>query len=125
MKYCKPYPKDYRRPEDAEEGLEKRVKEVLDGGKRFLFGFMDECRPQTDSNTQRVWSFGKPEIKKNTTRYKANTFGFYAPTGESLISFKENSRKESVCEFLEEVREKNSEEVSSRSWTTLPSTEQR
>jgi len=109
MRYCKPYPKDYRRPEDAEERLKKRVKEVLNEGKRFLLGFMDECRPQTDSNTQRVWSFGKPEIRKNTTRYKANTFGFYAPAGESLISFKENSRKESVCEFLEEIKGKNSE----------------
>jgi len=109
MKYCKPYPKDYRRPEDAEERLKKRVKEALNGGNRFILGFMDECRPQTDSNTQRVWSFGKPEIRKNTTRYKANTFGFYAPAGESLINFKENSRKESVCEFLEGIRERNSE----------------
>ena len=66
---------------------------------------------QTDSNTQRMWSFGKPEIRKNTTRYKANTFGFYAPAGESLIDFKENSRKESVCEFLEEIRGKNSEGI--------------
>jgi len=109
MRYCKPYPKDYRRPEDAEERLKERVEEALNGEKRFLLGFMDECRPQTESNTQRVWSFGKPEIRKNTTRYKANTFGFYAPAGESLIGFKENSRKESVCEFLEEIREKNSE----------------
>jgi len=109
MKYCKPYPKDYRRPEDAEESLKKRVKEALNEGKRFLLGFMDETAPQTDSNTQRVWSFRKPRIRRNTTRYRANTFGFYAPAGESLIGFKENSRKESVCGFLEEIRGKNSE----------------
>jgi len=107
-KYCKPYPRDYRRPKDAEERLEQRVREALNGGKRFLLGFLDECSPQTDSNTQRLWSFGKPEIMKNTTKYKANTFGFYAPAGESLINFMENSKKESVCKFLEEVREKNS-----------------
>jgi len=109
MKYCKPYLRDYRRPEDAEERLKNRVKEALKEGKRFLLGFLDECSPQTDSNTQRLWSFGKPEIRKDTTRYRANTFGFYAPAGESLINFKENSKKESVCEFLEEVRKKNSE----------------
>jgi len=108
MKYCKPYPRDYRRPEDAEERLKRGVKEALKEGERFTLGFLDECRPQTDSNTQRVWSFRKPETKKNTTRYKANTFGFYAPAGESIIDFKENSRKESVCEFLEEIRKKNS-----------------
>lgn len=108
MKYCKPYPRDYRRPEDVEKRLKNKVEEDLKDGKRFILGFLDECRPQTVSNTQRVWSFSKPEIRKNTTRYKANTFGFYAPAGESLIEFKENSRKESVCEFLEEIREKNS-----------------
>lgn len=107
MRYCKPFPKDYRRPEDAEERLKSRVKEAFKGGKKFILGFLDECRPQTNSNTQRVWSFGKPEIMKNTTKYKANTFGFYAPIGESLIDFKKNSKKESVCEFLEEIRQRN------------------
>jgi len=38
---------------------------------------------------------------------RANTFGFYAINGESLVDFKENSKKESVCEFLEKIREKN------------------
>jgi len=109
MKYGKPYPRDYRRPEDAEDRLKRAVERSLKDEKRVLLGFLDECSPQTDSNTQRVWSFGKPKIRKNTTRYKANTFGFYAPAGESLISFKENSRKENVCKFLEEIRGKNSE----------------
>ena len=117
MMYCKPYPRDYRRPEDAEERLRGAVEEALedggggDGKGEVLLGFLDECRPQTSSNTQRVWSFGKPRISKNTTKYQANTFGFYAPGGESLVGFKENSKKESVCEFLEEVRERNPEGV--------------
>jgi len=78
MRCCKPYPRDYRRPEDAEERLRKGVKEALEEGKRFILGFLDECRPQTASNTQRVWSFGKPKVRRNTTHYQANTFGFYA-----------------------------------------------
>lgn len=110
MRCCKPYPRDYRRPGDAEERLKGEVKKVLRGEEKVLLGFMDECRPQTTSNTQRVWGFGKPKVVKNTTHYQANTFGFYAPTGRSVIGFKENSRKESVCEFLEEVRANNHDE---------------
>ncbi len=109
MRYCKPYPKDYRRPEDAEERLKKSVEKAFEEGKRFILGFMDECNPQTASNTQGVWSFKKPEIRRDTTKYGINAFGFYTPAGVSLIGFKENSKKESVCEFLEEVRGKNPE----------------
>jgi len=46
-------------------------------------------------------------VKKNTTRLKANTFGFYAINGKSVIDFKEHSKKEDVCEFLEKIREEN------------------
>jgi putative transposase len=55
----------------------------------------------------RVYSFGKATIVKDTTKYRANTFGFYAPNGVSVAEFMENSRKESVCSFLEEVRKSN------------------
>jgi putative transposase len=47
---------------------------------------------------------------KDTTHYRANTFGFYAPYGTSVVGFKENSKKESVCSFLEEVRANNPDE---------------
>ena len=46
-------------------------------------------------------------MKKNTAKIRANTFGFYAINGESVVDFKENSKKESVCEFLEEIRKRN------------------
>ena len=58
-----------------------------------------------------MWSFNKPVVKKNTTKIKANTFGFYAINGESVVDFKEDSKKESVCEFLERIREKNPEKT--------------
>jgi len=54
-----------------------------------------------------LWSFNKPVVKKNTTKIKANTFGFYAINGESVVDFKEDSKKESVREFLERIRKKN------------------
>ncbi len=74
-----------------------------------IIGFLDETSPQLTSNTQRLWSFNKPSVKKNTAKIGANTFGFYAINGESVVDFKENSRKESVCEFLEETRKRNPE----------------
>lgn len=73
----------------------------------MVLGFFDECSPQTTANTQRLWSFDKPKIRKNTTKLRANTFGFYPLNGNSVIDFKENSKKESVCEFFELIREKN------------------
>jgi len=58
-------------------------------------------RPSSIANTQRLWSFNKPVVKKNTTKMRANTFGFYAINGKNVVDFKEDSNKESVCEFLE------------------------
>jgi len=112
MRYGKPRQKDYRRPLNAEEELKESVNHALKDEKGFIFGFFDETAPQTNSNSQRVWSFGKPEIVKNTTRYRANTFGFYSLNGESVIGFKENSKAESVCKFMEEIwRENRGEKI--------------
>jgi putative transposase len=72
-----------------------------------VIGFMDESSPQTTANTQRLWSFGKPIIHKNTDKMKANAFGCYMLNGTSVIDFKENSKKEDVSEFLETIRQKN------------------
>lgn len=110
MHYSKPYPEDYRRPEDAEEVLQERLNEALKRGEGkgdVVLGFLDECRPQTTDNRQRFWGFGKKRMTRNTTKYKANTFGFIPVNGRSALSFKDDSRKESVCEFLREVRERN------------------
>jgi len=60
---------------------------------------------------RRLWSFSgeRPTIYKNTTKLRANTFGFYALNGNSVIEFREHSKKEDVCEFLREVQAKNPE----------------
>ena len=68
---------------------------------------MDQTSPQTTANSQRLWSFTKPAIIKNTTHIRANTFGFYAINGNSVVDFKKHSKKEDVCEFLESIRYKN------------------
>ena len=72
-------------------------------------GFLDETSPQTTSNTQRLLSFEMPIIYKNTTKYKANAFGFYPLNGTPVIDFKEHSRKEDVCDFFRDIRQSNPE----------------
>lgn len=112
MRYAKPYPRDYRRPPDAETKLQSSLDDAL--GKLddlevqdLVVGFLDECSPQTGANTVRRWAFEKPMVVKDTTKYKANTFGFYAVGGVSVVDFLENSKKENVCSFLEEVKASN------------------
>ena len=72
-----------------------------------IVGFIDEASPQTTANTQRLWSFRKPEIVKNTTKFRANTFGFYSLNGRSAVDFHENSRKEDIMDFLSLIRRRN------------------
>lgn len=125
MRYGKPYPRDYRRPNDAEAKLKNSLKDSLrklddleapnvqeprqirDNPEDVLVGFMDQCSPQSCANTMRVYSFGKAISVKDTTKYRANTFGFYAPGGVSIAVFMENSKKESICSFLDEIRKSN------------------
>ena len=72
-----------------------------------IIGFFDESSPQTTSNTVRLWSFNKPVMIKNTTKLRANSFGFYALNGKSVIDFKERSTKEDVCSFLSTIKNCN------------------
>ena len=109
MHYAKPYPQDYRKPDNAKELLKESLNEALKDKDDCIIGFIDETHPQTTSNSQRFWFFGKQRLVKNTTKYKANTFGFYPVNGKSVIEFKENSKKESVWSFLKDIRLRNPE----------------
>lgn len=108
MHYAKPYAHDYRRPENAEElfteSLDVAVGKVQG---ECIIGFLDQAAPQTRDNKQRFWSFGKPQIVKNTSRYRANTFGFYPINGKEVVEFMEHSTAEYVCAFLRLIRDKN------------------
>jgi transposase len=46
---------------------------------------------------------------KNTGRIRSNTFGFYTLNGMDVVDFYEDSKKKSVCSFLQEIRESNPE----------------
>ena len=71
----------------------KKLENVLNTVDDFIIGFLDETSPQLNANAQRLWSFNKPSVKKNTTKMRANTFGFYAINGESVVVFKGRRRK--------------------------------
>ncbi len=77
--------------------------------KESIIGFLDETAPQTTANTVGLWSFRKPEIIGDTSKYRANTFGFYAINGNSLVNFQVRSRRENVTSFIAGIRDKNPE----------------
>ncbi|MHB1622713.1 MAG: IS630 family transposase [Cuniculiplasma sp.] len=105
MHHAKPYLHDKRRPPDAEYILKKNLGRIT--LQRSIIGFFDESSPQTTANTVRFWSFKKPVMVKDTSKYRANTFGFYSLNGNSVLQFQDHSRKENVCRFLECIRRHN------------------
>ena len=85
----------------------KQFQQYLCPDEKYVIGFLDESSPQTKANTQRLWAFKKSLMIKNTDYIKANAFAFYSINGNNLIDFKESSKAESVCEFLEKIVEEN------------------
>jgi transposase len=116
MNYNKPYRKDYRRPDNAEEILIEKLKhtfnEIIKDGydpDNVCIGFMDEAHPQNKANSGKFWSFGKPVMKENTTKYRVNTIGFYSLNGNDAIMFLEDSKEEGIEQFIKEIRVQNPE----------------
>ena len=108
MHYAKPYPRDYRKPDNSEDLLKSTIAGVIDAiPGNAVVGFFDEASPQTTDNKQRFWSFEKPKMIKNTTKYRANTFGFYPINGNNVVEFKENSKAYSIREFLRSISFRN------------------
>lgn len=114
MHHAKPYKKDYRRPQNAEEILESNLQEKFEllnsygiEPKEVAIGFLDEASPQNKSNSSRVWSIEKPQMEVNTQKFKAHTIGFYAIEGENVINFLLDSKIGSIQEFFQEIRKAN------------------
>lgn len=114
MLFSKPYPMDYRKPENAEEILDNQLNLVFTLLKEkgikedeIAIGFIDEARPQNTANTVKVWSFEKVRSVKNTTKFKTNTVGFYAIRGNSVTKFLENSKAPSIAGFLDDIKSSN------------------
>ncbi|HJW30201.1 MAG TPA: IS630 family transposase [Saprospiraceae bacterium] len=115
MHFSKPFPRDYRRPPDAEERLKASLHQAFMILKQkeihkddLALGFLDETSPQNRANTVRVWSFeSSPVLDKNTLHFKSNTIGFYAIQGISVQNFLTHSKEESIIDFLKQVRAAN------------------
>lgn len=74
---------------------------------RIAIGYLDEASPQTTANTVRFWHVGCGDIVKNTSKYQSNTIGFYAAVGRNTIDFLQNSKKESIANFLTKIKQAN------------------
>jgi transposase len=72
-----------------------------------VLGFLDETSPQSGVNTMRLWSLEKPRVVKNTNNLRANTIGFYALNGVSLVQCRKDNRADNFCMFLNDVRRLN------------------
>lgn len=115
MYFGKPFIHDHRRPAEAEDCLRERLSSVFKTlkennipGSAVALGFIDETRPQNRANTVRFWSFEpSPVMVRNTDRFQANTIGFYALKGQSVLGFIPDSSAESMAAFLEDVKAKN------------------
>lgn len=115
MYLVKPFLHDYRRPADAEDRLAERLNSVFKALKdkgtpssAVALGFIDEARPQNRANTVRVWSFEpRPVVVRNADRFQANTIGFYAIKGHSVLGFLADSSAKSIQAFLQQVKTEN------------------
>src|SRR5512144_1707937 len=115
MHFSKPFPRDYRRPPDAEERLKAALHQVFMILKEkhmtkddLALGFLDETSPQNRANTVRVWRFDRsPVLDKNTLHFTSNTIGFYAIQGVSVQDFLTHSKEESIIDFLKQGRAAN------------------
>ncbi len=67
-----------------------------------------EAWPQPFENSQRMWSYDRTaQIEKPLVAVPWRSIGFYALTGQSVITYKERLVKETMIEVLEEIREQN------------------
>jgi transposase len=114
----KPYIIPSKRPENAEEILEERLKATINHLKqnpnfdvrKLAIGFIDESSCQNNSNSVKLWSSIKnPKLVKNPEKLKANTIGYYSIIGNSTEEIIEDSTKETLSKFLTKIRDKNTE----------------
>jgi hypothetical protein len=115
MHFSKPFPRDYRRPPDAEDQLQASLHQVVTtlpeqgiGQDDIALGCLEEASPQNRANTVRVWSFEKSPVgEKNSTPVKRNTIGFYAIQGVSVQAFLADSKEDAIVDFLQQVKAAN------------------
>jgi len=114
--YAKPYKLDHKRPNNAEEQLQKSLTaafETLDSygikPEEVAIGYVDEASPQNKANSGKGWCVTKPVMQANSAKIKVSTIGFYALHGQSCLDFIADSKENSIVNFLKEIRKVNEE----------------
>jgi len=132
LSYAIPRTKRPSRPDNAEEILDERVENAFDentiqphnkregddpegwvvdddictdGG--TVVGFLDTSHPQPWDNSQRLYTVDDPHITRPLVKIDEPAVGFYALTGQSVLSFPIDQTKEEICSCLEAIREQN------------------
>ncbi len=94
-----------KRARDDEEGWVVDEDICTDGG--TVIGFLDASHPQPWDNSQRLYTVDDPHITRPLVKLNEPAVGFYALTGESVLSFPSDQTKEEICLCLEQIREQN------------------
>lgn len=113
MKYAKPRPMDPRdrntqRRFSPSAWPRRSARITRRRMSQSCWGSFDEAWPQPFENSQRMWSFDRTvTIEKPLVTFPWRSIGFYALTGQSVITYKDELVKETIVEALEEIREQN------------------
>jgi transposase len=111
MPFGQPFPRDYRRPPDAEDRLKASLHQVVMtlpekeiGKDDIALGCLDEASPQHRANPVRVWRVeASPVVDKNPTPVKSHTIGCDAIQGVRVQAFLANSKEDASVDFLNPV----------------------
>ncbi len=108
LNYIKPFSKDYRKPDDADEILKKRLEEVSEiiNKDKSVVGLIDETSIQNKPNVERVLTENS-RVTCETSYNPSQRFtctGFLETNGDLFSSNSPYSKKEDFKLFLENLR---------------------
>ena len=98
-------PHNKRSDDDSSESWVVDDDICTDGG--TAIGFFDISHPQPWDNSQRHYTVSEPTITRPLVKINTPAAGFYALTGESVLQFPVDQKKEQICECFQRIREQN------------------
>ncbi len=110
LNYIKPFSKDYRQPDNADEILKKRIEEVSEivNQDKTVVGLIDETSTQNKPNVKRVLT-EKSHVTCETSYHPSHRFtctGFLETNGDLTFQNALKSKKEDFVIFLMNLRAK-------------------
>jgi len=92
-----------KREDDQDGDRDENVR--TNGG--TVIGFFHLSHPQPWDNSQRMYTVDATHITRPLLQTNTPAAGFYAPNGESGLSFPANQEKEQICGYFKKTREQN------------------